>query len=43
MTWLYAVALLMVGGVIGFLIGAFLTVCAEDAREERRSKRGGAE
>jgi hypothetical protein len=36
MTWLYAVALLCIGGALGFCVGAFLAICAEDAREERR-------
>ena len=41
MTWIYAVALLLVGGVLGFCVGAMLAICAEDAREERQNRKNG--
>ena len=44
MSWLYAVALLFVGAVLGFGIGAFLAICSEDAREQRnKSEKGVSE
>ena len=39
MSWIYAVALLFVGATLGFFIGAFLAICAEDAREKREQER----
>ena len=41
MTWLNAVILLCIGGALGFCIGAFLAIFAEDAREEWQNRKNG--